>query len=475
MAQESSNVKALKAGGWYVVSTFLIKGIAYLTTPIFTRLLTTNEYGIASNYQSWLTVFTVIATLDLYSCIQLSKVRFNEDNKQFLSSILTLSSLAVAATYLVCKCIQAFVPSLFSLPSGLLEIMFVEILTKNVFTLLQTNHRAYLKYKAYVAMSAVSTLSSTALAVLLVWLMDTDKYYGKIIGNALPMIVIGLAVAVYILARGKTLFSRKYWQFGLKVSVPLIPHHLAGDVLAHSDRIVINTFLGSTQTALYTVASNYGMIMQVIWTAFNGAWTPWFYEKLDANNENSLHDIRRFVKPYLMVFVILALLFEMTAPEAILIFGTKEYKGSEYVVPFVVAGIVCQFVYSLYANIEFFYQKTARIAYGTLISAGLNLVLNIIFVPRYGYVAAGVTTFVSYFVLMFLHYFMARRIDCRDLFDIRFIIKLLLVFGILSGGIVCIYPWRWIRYAVAAVITMIVLLKYRNHAETIMKKIFKMR
>lgn len=56
------------------------------------------------------------------------------------------------------------------------------------------------------------------------------------------------------------------------------------------------------------------------------------------------------------------------------------------------------FAYSLYVNIEHYYKKTPYITVNTIIAAASNIVLNFIFIPRYGYIAAAYTTLASYFI-----------------------------------------------------------------------------
>ena len=68
----SNNAKAIKSGVWYTASNFLLKAIGFITTPIFTRLLTQAEYGDYNNFTSWLSILTIIATLNMESTISKS-------------------------------------------------------------------------------------------------------------------------------------------------------------------------------------------------------------------------------------------------------------------------------------------------------------------------------------------------------------------------------------------------------------------
>ena len=467
---ETTNSKALKAGTWYIICTFLTKGIGYLTTPIFSRLLTTEEYGIASTYLSWWGIFTVLATLDLYSCIQIAKIDFNKEANKFLSSILTLSNIGIIVFYALTKCISIFFPAIFVLPNRLLDFMFFEIIFRNAFTLLQTQHRAYLRYKEFVLLSSISTLLSPMISIVLILTMDDNRYWGKIIGNAVPMIVIGFFLIINIYRRGKVLYNKEFWKYGIKISIPLIPHHLAGDILTHFDRVIIGLYWDSKGTALYSLASTYALIAQVFWTSFNNAWVPWFYEKMSINTNESYNEIKRYVKPYLLAFSTIALGIVAVAPEAIKIFGTRDYYGSEAVVPPIVMGVFFQFVYSLYANIEFYYKKTQKLAKGTVIAAIINIILNFMFIPRWGYVSAAYTTLVSYFVLMIIHYIMANRIDNRDLYGREFIIAITVIMALLIIIFKLLYSLFIIRYILIFLLIFGIVIVFRKEIKTWKKK-----
>ena len=88
-----SNTKVFKSGIWYTASNFLLRGIGFITTPIFTRLLSKTDYGLFNNYSSWLAILTVIVTLNLESTLISARYDYEEKLDEYILSILTLSSL----------------------------------------------------------------------------------------------------------------------------------------------------------------------------------------------------------------------------------------------------------------------------------------------------------------------------------------------------------------------------------------------
>lgn len=88
----NNNVKALKSGIWYTAAKFITKGIGFITTPIFTRLLSHNDYGLYSNYAAWLSTLTVFATLNLGASFISARFDHEKDFDGYISSTLVLKS-----------------------------------------------------------------------------------------------------------------------------------------------------------------------------------------------------------------------------------------------------------------------------------------------------------------------------------------------------------------------------------------------
>ena len=85
---EKQDGKALKAGIWYLISNFITKGLVFLTIPIFTRILSKQEFGQYSNFITWQNLLMIIVTLELYSTVMKARFDFNDQIEQYLSTII---------------------------------------------------------------------------------------------------------------------------------------------------------------------------------------------------------------------------------------------------------------------------------------------------------------------------------------------------------------------------------------------------
>ena len=89
---ELQNKKALKSGVWYIFGNFVLKGIGFLTTPFFTRLMTKEDIGDFANLLTWVGVLSIVFTFDLYSSITVARFDYKEDLNEYIASNLLLGS-----------------------------------------------------------------------------------------------------------------------------------------------------------------------------------------------------------------------------------------------------------------------------------------------------------------------------------------------------------------------------------------------
>ena len=416
------NFKALKAGIWYTISNFLVKGLIFLTTPIFTRLMDKNDIGIFSNITSWFAILTIITTFELYSSISIARFDYKNNINEYISSTLLLGSFITGIFYVIALVFHNFFESLFCVDFITLNIMFIYLLFYPSVQMFQLNKQINYEYKQSMIISIISAILSTLLSIILVLLFN-NKLYGRIIGYFIPSIIISIIIYIYLICKSKKI-TKKYWNYALKISFPLIFHLLAGYLLTSSDKIMITKIISPEANALYSVAYIISMIVNILWYSMNMAWSPWAYEQMDKRCYSNLKETS---KPYFIFFLFLVSFFMLIVPETLWIMGGNSYMEAKYVMPPVMVGYIFQFVYSLYVNIEFYHKKQKNIAIGTILAALINISLNAIFIPLFGYIAAAYTTLVGYVLLYIIHYSFVKKLKCDDWYDTSFFIKLLCI------------------------------------------------
>lgn len=439
---------------WYTFANILIKSIALLSTPIFTRLMTTGEYGTFTIFQSWLNILIIISSLNMFQGGYTKGIlKYKDDVDGYTSSSLALTMLITIGWSIVYVFFTKQLNAFFGLSSVLMIIMFFNLLVMPAFEFWAAKLRFEYKYREFVFASIIISFSSVLLGIILVVLCQS-KVEARALADLIARLVICGWIIFNIFNRGKCLYKKQYWIFNLKFNIPLIPHFLAFYILNQSDRIMISKMVGNTQAAYYSVAYTISMMMNLIINALNNALTPYIYISINDKKEK---EIQSSTAPLYFLITLLCIITMVFAPEIITIFAGHRYADAVYVVPPIAASVYFIFVYSMFSTIEYYYQKTAKIALATSISAILNLVLNVYFIKIFGYYAAGYTTLFSYMMLAMMHYIFYRAIVNSKLgknvsiFNMKIIIGCSVLVLAVMVFMLSVYKYILIRYSIIVI------------------------
>lgn len=464
----------VKATLWYTICNILNKGFALLATPIFTRVMTGEQYGTFSIFQSWCGIIIIFTSLNIFlGGYQKGLILYKNDLERFTSSQLALTSL-ITLIYLALYLLNIdFWTRVLELSPVLMAAMFAELMLVPALEFWSARKRFDYKYKEYVTLSILMSAMNLTIGVIAV--LNTEyKVEARAISDAFSKCVISGILFAAIFIKGKKLYVREYWIYALKFNIPLIPHYLSNYVLGQSDRIMISRMIGNTQAAFYSVAYTISTMMLLITQAINNSLTPYIYRCLD---EDTCSKIREVTKPLIIMVSCMCIVTMAFAPEVIYVFAGADYMDAIYVIPPIAASVYFIFLYSLFSNVEYFYQKTVSIAIATCISACANLLLNFIFIKAFGYYAAGYTTLVCYMLLAVMHYCFYKKIlrDKRFLegiYDINYILISSIVTILIMIAMTFTYKNIVIRYMFIFALILIFVIN-RKKLITVMNELKK--
>lgn len=458
-----NNNKVLKAGFWYTICNFFVKGLTIITTPIFTRIMTSEDIGLFSNITSWFSLLAIVTTFEIYSSVSIARFDYKNDLDSYISSSLILGSIITFIFYMLVLVFSEFFMNLFMMDFLTLNLVFIYLLVYPSIQMYQIKNQINYDYKSTIKVTLISSILSTLTSITLT-LSIIGGLKGRIIGYFVPLIICCLVIYFKLLRKGKKI-SKKYWKYALTISFPLIWHLLAGYILSSSDRIMITKILSPDDNALYSVAYTLSMVVFLLWSSMNNAWSPWAYEQMDKKDYAKL---KKYSKPYTIFFLLIVFCFLLISPELLYILGGKYYYQARFIIPPVMIGYVFQFIYSLYVNIEFYHKKQKNIAIGTIIAAITNIVLNFLLLERFGYIAAAYTTLIGYILLAIIHYLFVKKLKCDTWYSIKFfsIVAILSLISIILFNI--LYMINYVRYIIVALLFIFVIIYLlRNKSDII--------
>lgn len=462
--------KGVKASIAFFIASIVSTGMSYITTPIFTRLLSSDEYGQVSVFMTWMSVFGIIAMFCLSAGVfNNGMIDFKEDRAGYSFSMLTLSNIITIGFGIVLTLLYPLIKKIINIDIPLLIIMFLVFLTRPAYSFFIARKRYEYEYKPALISSIIVAIVSPVASVICVLTTSGSRLYARIIGAELALVVIYIFFYIYIVKKANFKVKTEYWKYAFKFNLPLIPHYLSVFLLGSVNKIMISHMVSDAATAYYSVANSIASLASIAWGAINASLIPFTYEKCKKKDYES---ISKVTMPILTLIAGLSIIVIMLAPEVVAFMATSEYTEAIYVIPPIVAGVFLQVQYFIYANIVYYHKKPKYVMYASITALVVNITLNFIFIKKFGYMAAGYVTLIAYLVQACIDYLAMKKVVKEKVYNMKIIALLtglVIVVALLSN---LIYGIAIVRYSVL-VLMFIVAVIFRKkifNVLTIMRK-----
>lgn len=420
LAKSGKDGKAVKAGIGYTVGNMLVKGITFLTIPLFTRLMSTESYGLFNTFNSYMAILTIFIGLALHASIKNAKYDFGEKLPKYTSSMIIIITACALFFGIVALAFSNGISKILAYSGAVILLMVVEAFGNSLLSLYNCVLAIDFRYKEYLGLSFFYSVGSIGASVLLMLTLfgGENSYVGRILGSVIPLVLISAYIIAKSFIKARPTFSetKEHLKYGLAISLPLIPHGLSQILLNQCDRIMIKNMIGDSEAGLYSLAYNIATLYFVLITSADTAWTPWFYERMSSGDEQG---IRKNTSTYtaLMSFVCIAIF--IGGPWLVTIMGGEEYYSSRFLIIPLIYSMFFSFLYTLPVAVEYYYKKTKSVAAATVVSAVVNIVLNYVFILLFGYQAAAYTTAFCHILYFVFHMIMAKKIMGKIVFDMK--------------------------------------------------------
>ena len=151
--------RQIKASFWFAFCGFIQKGISLITTPIFSRILNTSEYGVINVYNTWHNILIIFASLNLASGGYLrGLIKYEDDSEEFTASLQSLYFVNFGIIFAIYLVFNKQLNVLFQLPLEYVIIMFVDIFVQVFFQFWSVRQRVGFKYKALIIFTSINAL-----------------------------------------------------------------------------------------------------------------------------------------------------------------------------------------------------------------------------------------------------------------------------------------------------------------------------
>ena len=419
----------VKATICYLISNICTKAFGFITIPLYTRVLTTSEYGYLNTYNAWVSLLSVIMGLSLSSAIY-GKMKLERENRdRFQSSVMSLSVLAAMI-------ITVIVLSANIVLYGRIDVLVFLALIQGYGTFV-VNYvlQEWVVDNRYVVHSVVSIgMTAVPIAVtclIIKYVFVHQRYLSIIVPRAAVIVVLMNLFIIMIIARGKCIYDKDIWIWSLKYCIPVVFHSLSLMVMLQADRIMISNLYGYDESGVYSFIYNVTLVIGVLIAALENTWKTWFFRNYEISD-------RRLIQNRCRLFITVAILgvsvYIFVAPDLVKILASEEYQTRLFLIGPIAFAYIISFFYDFLVYVEYKKEATKNIAKASIIAAIVNIVLNALIIPRYGGIGAACTTCVAYAVQFVMHILVVNRLD-KGLYPL----KLFVPFLIMGIGILILF------------------------------------
>ena len=433
----------------YGLSSIVGRFLNYLLVPLYTAKMSveSGNYGVVTNVYAWTAILLVFLTFGFETTF----FRFASKEKANVSKVFSMSMQVVGALCgLFLLGVFCFLPSisdalgykdnpefigmmavvvaldaLQAIPFGLLRyqnrpIKFASLKLFNIFTNIALNLFVFVVAPEYPEMfGSIFSAQNQAFYVFFINLICT---------GALTFFLIP-ELRMYRPTRDKALLKSM-----LKYSWPLLILGIAGILNLNADKIIYTYLVpgdkGMQELSVYGAAVKVAAIMAMLMQAFRYAYEPFVFSNSKEKNSKELYAkaMKYFIIMAMLAFLVVV--FYMDIMKHII---NRDYWDGLKVVPIVMAAEIFM---GIYFNLSFWYKLNDETYWGAIFSfigCSILFAVNIIFVPRFGYIACAWASFAGYFTAMLISYFVGQKRNAIN-YDLKTIFKFTALFLAVYGA-----------------------------------------
>lgn len=423
----------------YIIANGIGQGTTLLANIFFTRYMSRSDYGLFSNYYSYVSLLVPFVGLNLYYGLMNAYLDYKDEIHQLRSSLIPLSLIGLIFSTFAMFAIDAAVG--LTVPRECILLVVVHSYGFFLVNFYIQSMNMENRYMRKGVMLAIPYILQAALAAVAVIICNT--YISRAIGASMGILLCGVIAVILILKDATPSINTDYWKYVLRISLPAIIGSVSAMIMQQCDKVMITSMIGPEANAVYSLVYYIGYILYAVIQATSGAWQVWLYNTLDRRKYDSIIDVQKW---YLFFMLVLISGLYMIAPEIIKILSPKDYWCFEYVPPFIVGSYLI-LMYTINMSVIQYEKRTDVNSAIVTVAAILNIALNYIIIPRFGGVGAAYTSVASYmliFVISRLYLGVKKEFYYKErsyIINMVFVVTLGCVFYLTMDMI-------WIRYIV---------------------------
>lgn len=422
--------------------------ITFLLLPVYTAVLSNEEYGVVDLLNTLTSLLLPIVTLQIEQGIFRYLIDCRENNEKQIKLITTIIRFMIIqsiACIVIFLCVSPFIHNEYKyfLMANLLMGIFSSLLLQIC--------RGLGDNATYAIGSFITGAFTVVLNVIFIVAFRWGAYgmLGAIaISNFICSVYIFLKRKIYKYIKPKQ-FDKKILKEIIKYSVPLIPNMISWWIVSASDRTIISAVIGIAQNGIYSAANKFSGVFTTLYSVFNLTWTE--SASININSEDRDEFFSKILDFVIRFFGCLCLGTIAVMPFVFNILINEKFAEAYYQIPILILGSVFNILVSFVGSIYVAKKLTKEIAKTSIISAVINIFVNIALIKSIGLYAASISTVIAY-ALMFIY----RWIDVKKY--VKFNVNKILMFALTIMYGITIFTYYLKNTTISVVVLVIVVI-----------------
>ena len=420
--------------------------ITFFLLPVYTAVLSNEEYGVVDLLNTLTSLLLPIVTLQIEQGIFRYLIDCRENNEKQIKLITTIIRFMIIqsiACIVIFLCVSPFIHNEY-------KYFLIANLLMGIFSSLLLQICRGLGDNATYAIGSFITGAFTVVLNVIFIVAFRWGAYGMLgataISNFICAVYIFLKRKIYKYIKPKQ-FDKKILKEIIKYSVPLIPNMISWWIVSASDRTIISAVIGIAQNGIYSAANKFSGVFTTLYSVFNLTWTE--SASININSEDRDEFFSKILDFVIRFFGCLCLGTIAVMPFAFNILINEKFAEAYYQIPILILGSVFNILVSFVGSIYVAKKLTKEIAKTSVISAVINIFVNIVLIKSIGLYAASISTVIAY-ALMFIY----RWIDVKKY--VKFNVNKILMFALTIMYGITIFTYYLKNTMISVVVLVIV-------------------
>lgn len=414
------SINFLKNSFFYTIASVLQGFIGFLLLPLYTRYLSPLDYGVLALVTSFIGILASIITLQIHAGVPRFVIKFQKDENRakiyFTSIFLLISIILVLSCVIINIFGETIVRIVFSNKNNISYAPFFQIgtlillptlLASVGMLLLQTLEYGH-KFLLVTIIQVVANLFFGLFFVIFLKTGVSGVLWAQFIGAA-----CGLIFTIWFIRDWFKLTLQKLpiqdIRDSLRYSLPIIPHTLSIYIYMQSNRLILQRYVPLADIGVYSIADTFASILLIIINSANSAYTPIFLKLAEDNRRRAQDETKKFIEIWWVVIMVIFMGYLLLSGYLVRLMTRPSFYPSIPLIPILAFAYIFRGLYCFNTNSLFFIEKTKYIPVITVTAAVLNVLLNLIFIPKFGIFAAAWITVISYFITFIVSYYFSRK------------------------------------------------------------------